>query len=467
MPPRIPKIPSGRFAVASGSRPAFEQKAFAKSSSPWSSSSNLATMRHPADMTGEELGAACVAAARGAVESAPFWDLVVERAVTLGPVMEPREISLLLNGLSRTRQLSSRLSAVKSLDPVIRSKLAYFSSIQLAMTVSALAKAFSVSSLPPELIAALVKETKSRIHEFSTGVEFSMILNGLAKLGVVDSALATRLASVVSSRLATTSFHVRELCVIASALASLGVKDATVFDTIVARAVPVAAEATPAELARLAAAVAKANGPLEKVLIATLETHGHRFRFLSPTDVTSAVFGFGSVCEHAECNSSLTALLDELKVAFIGSLPLFQPKDIASVLTSFARWRVALSAAERDAVVSKLISMSRRIDGQEAVAIVASLESAELAQMLRPAVVVELSSCGKLTSAEWQATAKAVAGMVRSGLVDSSLIDAIGICVIKNSASMDRSVGAALRESLSAVLEPDHDLRLALAELHR
>lgn len=103
-------------------------------------------------MSSEELGGACVAAAREQIESPPFWKMVADRGSAIHGDLEPRDIALILNGFSRTRQLVNHLKLIKDVAPSIEKRLPYFSSLHLAMTLSALGK----SGLAPENIQFLL-----------------------------------------------------------------------------------------------------------------------------------------------------------------------------------------------------------------------------------------------------------------------------------------------------------------------
>ncbi len=454
-------------------KPAFTHKPFA-AASPWSSSSSLGVMRSPSEMTAEELGSASVAAAREQIESPKFWGLIAKRATDLQGSLEPRDIALILNGMSRTRQLSHHTELMQIVSPIIKKKLAYFSSSQMAMVTSALAKSFPPTSIPSDLIAALVKEIKSRIHEFSTAVELSMVLNALSKLGVVDTGLSQRLSAIIQSKIRSGSiaFHARELCVVASALSQMGVRDTALFELIQMRILPILGEATPVEISRLISAFAKAGIMTEPLLEATIGMSRDRFRLLSPTDLVTAIYGFGSVCEFVEPNCSLIELLNSLKRACITNLPQFQSREIAAVLVSFSRWNIDLSDSELGAVcnrVDELIARDRVSVPLDLVVIAGSLSgmcpdrswlgshSDLLMKSIREA------ECK--TQSDWQSLNKLVDGLLKP---DASrrddILNSVSVCVVRNMDSLtDRISRSQLIETISGI-DPDHDLVLVLRD---
>ena len=491
MPPRGPKLPfrsSASSYSGSLSKPASSHKPFAtvKSTTGWSSASTLATMRHPADMTGEELGAACVAAAREQVDYAQFWKLIADRGIQLSESMEPREIALLLNGLSRTRRLASHLDLITQLGGTIEKKLPYFSSVHLAMTLSAISKSFTTgpSAIPPTLIHALVKELKSRVHELHSGVEIAMILNTLVKLQIQDAGLYQRLSGIVQSKLRTgaIALHPRELCIVGSAFAASGLKDPSLFNLIAERVYPAIGEATPAELARLLTALARAGIDVTEFAQATTEACRDRFRFMNSSELVSAVFAFGSVCEYipiadTDPNDPVTTLLSLLKSAFISALPLFQAKETASVLLSFSRWRIPLSDDELTSLITRLRLVTQRASSTDEDVVVSwvgsvSALSSNSSDGIRAQVrdwtssVLPIVARGITTAppTDWQAIARAVVACNQFGLTSDLLVEALTACVVKNRASMDKTIKSVLYESLIGRLSPDADLMLFLRD---
>ena len=467
-------------------RSAFSHKPFAVRSGTGGSGSAGSTpllhMRNPSEMSPEELGFASVAAAREQLTSLKFWGLISKRAVQLGTSMEPREISLVLNGMSRTRTLSDHLDMVKDFSPIIERKIAYFSSAQIAMVLSALAKSFTAAVLPPDLISTLLREVKSRVHEFSTAVELSMVLNALAKLGVVDAGLAQRLSAIIHSKMrsGSVSFHARELCVVASALSQMGVRDVALYELIQSRVAPVLGEATPVEISRLVAAFAKAGVPTTGLLEATVGTCGDKFKYMSPSDLVNAVYGFGSVCEFIplSTNYPLIELLNLLKRACIDSLALFQFREIAAVLQSFSRWRISLSDDELRTVLKKLEIMSRnKSDSETSIvpilgslwAISSSESQNELIQTFSTEqhgpVIKTLSSTEPQTQSDWQNIARAVdASLSASSTNSSSLLHALSLCVVNNVQTLDKVSRTVLLDVLRDRVDPDSDLSLVLRD---
>ena len=436
------------------SKPAFAIKPLARNdrfSNPLSKS--------PREMCGEELGDASVAAAREQIDSLKFWTLMVDRAKELVDELEPRDVSLLLNGLGRTRRLVDFPNLLISLEPIIQTKLAYFSSIQLAMLASAFSKAGMV---PPNLLESLVTEVKNRVSEFSTPVEFSMVLNALSKLGVADKLLFSRFSQVVQSRMEIAQFfHVRELAVIASAFASAGLRDLGLFEKIRMQACP--AEATPVELAKLVGAFAKMDIPADNLL--TQIRTSNRFRFLSSGELVNAVFAFGQAFDHAPTGAGSEEILNSLKLAFLASFPLFQPKELAAILLSFSRWRVQFSPAQLEGLLEKLARIHpTRFDRVELVSVVGCLGMLGMhAKMHAFLLNWEIPLIHAIaTGAPGDLSARAVTTLAKNALISPQLLKAVSQMVIRLH-SLDSSSKAMLREALTQTAQ-DSDLMLVLRD---
>jgi len=425
------------------------------------------------------LGQACVAAAREQVDNPKFWKLIADRCVQLGADLEPQDISLLLNALSRTRRLSNHFPAIEALSSTILRKLSYFSSVQLAMTLSALGKSFSQTALPPDLVTGLIQEVKWRVHEFNTSVEFSMLVNALVKLGVADQGLFTRLAGIFQSKIRTgaMSIPIRDLSVVASAFSSAGIRDITLYQMVCERAVPVLSEATTIEIARLLTSIARAGldvGELAKVANGTCR---EKFRSLTSMDIVNTVFAFGGLCEsiHIEDCPNISSLLQLVKTSFLASIPLMPIKDVAAVLLSFSRWRINLTESELQVLLRTVGPMIRRRsdDADDDVVIAAAAVNCLSAGMsdgtkaivcafIEPILEVIVSTVRSSSTLEFQQIVRVVNACNAHNLTTDNLINAVASAVATRHTSLDMHAKSLLHSSLSAKLPKDHDLIIVL-----
>ena len=477
MPPR-PLKPVARRVLDSYGKPVFSHKPLATPS--WASSNSFANMKHPSLMSSEELGGACVAAAREQIENPAFWKMVADRGSAIHDDLEPRDIALILNGFSRTRQLGNHYKLIEDLAASIEKRLPYFSSLHLAMTLSALGKSgLTPGAYPGTLVDSLVREIKSRVHELGTSVEYCMILNALVKLNITDMGIYERLCCVFQSKLRMGSLqcHVRDLCVISNAFSVAGIRDSSFFDSVAQRVIPTLAEATPAEVAKLLSALARGGVEVTEVATAAKHACGNKFKSMTSSEITNTVYAFGQLREVANSNPAVDDLISLTIATFIYSIPLFQIKEVSAVLTSLARWRIVPSDADLVAITQKLSLMSRRFAdlytsaGQNICAMVPALAalSATSSADARQAVVSYTSTVSDVlvksfSDLDWSTTVRVIAASNQLGLTDQRMIAAVSSKYLVQGNDLDASTRNALTEALVHSLSPDHDLVLAIQD---
>ncbi|KAF4749247.1 hypothetical protein FOZ62_021411 [Perkinsus olseni] len=336
----------------------------------------------PSTLDAEGLGHAANTAARDRVKgTSPYWQQLKDRALAIAPAMEPRDCALLLNAFSRVRLCDQQL--FDTLAPVVEAKLLYFTSVHLAMVFSAFAKTGE------SFLSALSREVGARVHEFHSPVEICMLLNAMTKLGLVDLGLFTRWSKHVQARMSQEPFHVRDLSVIASALARV-IKHHTVaeggrqkkeeedstaalnaaldpltdtMDLIAGRALATLGEATPMELARLLLAFTSDSGgviiPPKQLLESSLECARDKLMFMAPAELVNVAFAFGQVRESLTSASDI-ALLDasifeRLRFSAVSSAPLFLASEVAGLLQVYSRERREMTREDREGHLEALV----------------------------------------------------------------------------------------------------------------
>lgn len=185
-----------------------------------------------------------------------------------------------------------------------------------------------------------------------------MLVTALSKFGTLDERLYDRLGSHVASRMLMEPFAVRDLSVICYAFAQTGFLHEPLADRIAARALACVADATPLELARLLQSFAKA-GHMQHV--ETLWTHGvshvgDKLLFMAPAELVSAAFAFGQLMEVVPTHMQprLEGLFERLRYAAVSGIVLFQPKEVISLVTTYARWRVPFEPDDLAVVADRL-----------------------------------------------------------------------------------------------------------------
>jgi len=327
-------------------------------------------LRNPRELDGEGLGKAATAAARAGLDDDAWWGLLSARARELAPALAMHDVALILNGMARSRRLDRDF--VDAVLPRICASLVYLTSAHLAMISSAVAKA-EVSS--PRFVALLTRELKARLVEFHSSMEITMIINAMSKLRVTDEDLYRRLASHVQNRAGHGSFHVRELSVIVGALARVHCTDVATLNRFADCAIETLPEATPTELARLMQACMSVSCSADDFFTASVMHCKQHTKGMDPSGLSGAAFAFGQCFEVAEVAHLpyLRQIFRNIRFASVASLPLFPPREIVSLLRTYARWQVTFECDHLRKVADRMRASQEQFDVESSVAALYSL----------------------------------------------------------------------------------------------
>eukprot|EP00922_Rhytidocystis_sp_ex-Travisia-forbesii_P050402 GHVS01074933.1.p1 GENE.GHVS01074933.1~~GHVS01074933.1.p1 ORF type:complete len:462 (-),score=83.16 GHVS01074933.1:2421-3713(-) len=265
-------------------------------------------MPHPSQMDASMLGSYANVATRDGLTNRLFWNMIITRAKQIISTFEPKDVALLLNALSRSRRCDPDLFA--ALVPHVVQHLSVYPASFLVMTVGAYTKN---NYHDTQLTTAFLRELQNRLHQFQTAVELSMLLSALTKLNVFDDDLVNRLTAQVICRLNVEVFHIRDLSVIAHALAKLGSSDTQLFQTI-------------AEL------------------VSTAFAFGQVRQLLLPTHKAA----------------KLDSLFARVRYSSLASLLLFNAEQIAALLQTYARWHICFSEADLVHVLQRVRKMDEK-----------------------------------------------------------------------------------------------------------
>ncbi|KAF4658311.1 hypothetical protein FOL47_008022 [Perkinsus chesapeaki] len=449
-------------------------------------------MPPPSTLDAEALGHAANTAARDKVKStSPYWTQLRDRALAIAPAMEPRDCALLLNAFSRVRLSDQQL--FDTVAPVIEAKLVYFTSVHLAMVFSAYAK--TGVKIQESFLNALSHEIAARVHEFHSPVEICMLLNAMTKLGVVNLDMFTRWSKHVQSRMSQEPFHVRDLSVIASALARV-IKYHTVMegggggnetipteesslsplistmDLIAGRALATLGEATPMELARLVLAFTGDSGgavkPPRQLLEASLECARDKLMFMAPAELVNVAFAFGQVRESLTAASDIalldSSIFERLRFSAVSSAPLFLASEVAGLLQVYSRWRIPFGHSDLAVMVSRLITTAEKCEAD-----VASPKSVmeSLGKLLNVYSELIVESMSTLDIAS---IAKFVEAMANTAHVDRKVMEALARTLMSSPAKVvelgrsKRTCHLLIESFLAHGFDPEDDLMLMLKE---
>lgn len=436
-------------------------------------------MRDPLELDSEGLAKAATAAAREGLDDAAWWDSFIKRAKELAPTLALHDVTLVLNGMARARKHSPEL--VEALLPRICSHLVYLTSSHLAMLASAFAK-MEIHS--PQFATLLTRELKARLMEFHSPMELTMIINASSRLRVTDEELYRRFVAHIQSRMGYEAFHVRDLSVIVGALARVQCADASTMLRFADFAVQTLPEATSLELARLMHACMSVSCTIPDLFNACVTRSREQAASLDPAGLSAAAFAFGQCFEvaHVDHLRYLQKIFKGLRVATVASLPVFHPKELVSLLKTFARWQVAFEVEQLRKVAERMKATKEHFDTELTVSGLHSMAMLIQRNAARTGAVVNAATRDSIAAAAWTLLAP-VWSSVQLGEVEvpmvlraveaaavlhaqsPQLLPAISSCIVLRRREMDGPSSMLLLEFLSQLgVAPQEDLLLVLAE---
>jgi len=391
------------------------------------------------------------------------------------------DASLVLNGMSRARRLDSSL--VKELLPRITANLIYVTSAHLAMFASAIAKA---EVRDARFADSLTRELKARLLEFHSSMELTMIMNAVSRLRVTDDDLYRRFVMHIQNRMGYEAFHVRDLSVIVAALGRVTCADTATMSRFADCALQTLPEATPLELARLMNACMASSCSADDFLSACVLQARELTVKMDPSGLSAAAFAFGQCIEVAEVPHlrHLRKIFRSIRLASVASLPLFLPREIVSLLLTYARWQITFECEHLRKVADRMRATQAQFDIESSVSALYSFSLLMQRNSVRMAA-------GPTTEAVWHTvsgTAYTLLGPVwleaRKGKLELSTVqraleaalalraldsvavgDALVASMVRRRQELDGPTCAAFSELLSEGGMPlDGDLMQLLAE---
>jgi len=281
------------------------------------------------------------------------------------------------------------------------------------------------------------------------------------------------------------AFHVRDISVIVSALARVHCTDAATVGRFASCAVATLPEATPLELSRLMHACMSVSCADEAFFSACVLHSREQTACMDPGGLSGAAFAFGQCFEAAQVQHLpyLRQIFRHIRLASVASLPLFLPREVVSLLRTYARWQITFECVHLRKVADRMLATRTQFDLENSVAALYSL-----AQLMQRNTA--RSAPNHVTAASWEAAGHAarqllapvwnasasgrldIATVVRaveaSAVLcpdDASLRHAISTCVVRRRADLDGPSCAVLYEHFTQLgCSPEEDLMLVLAQ---
>lgn len=205
---------------------------------------------------------------------------------------------------------------------------------------------------------------------------------------------------------------------------------------------------------------------------------------MDPGSISAAAFAFGQCFEAAEMAHLpyLRRIFRYIRLASVSTLPLFLPRELVSVLRTYARWQVAFEDSHLRKFADRITVTRERFDVHASVSAVYSLAILMQRNVAR-------SAATSATAAAWEASAEAANALLgpvwcstREGIVDLSTIvraveaslvllpgdpsplDAVSRCIVLRWSELDASTAAVLYELLLQISATEEDVMLVLTE---
>lgn len=441
----------------------------------------LALLRNPSELDGEGLGKAATAAAREGLDDAEWWKGLSARARALAPQLALHDATLVLNGMARARRLDKEF--VSALLPRLTTHMVYLTSAHLAMVCSAVAKSEVHDA---EFVNQLTRELKARLLEFHSPMELTMIINSVSKLRVSDEQLYARFMAHAQNRMAHETFHARDISVILVALARVSCADSGAVSRLADASLQTLPEATVPELARLMEACMRADCAADEFLTACVLHAREQILGMDPGGLSSAAFAFGQCFEVAGVAHLpyLRKVFRHIRVASVTSLPLFLPREIGSVLRTYARWQVGFEVSNLQRFADRMTATSDKFDVAGAVSALFSLSvlmqrSAARSTQATATTDAAWAACGEAAHAllgpvwratragqmSWPMVLRAVDASVALLPGEASLTAALTAALVRRRGELDAPTCYALYERLlQHGVSPDEDVMVVFSE---
>jgi len=312
-----------------------------------------------------------------------------------------------------------------------------------------------------------------------------MIVNAMSKLRVTDDDLYRRFVVHIQSRMGHEAFHVRDLSVIVGALARVQCADASTMRRFTDCALQTLPQATPVELARLMHACMNVSCVVHDFFSASVIHTRDQVMSMDPSGLSSAAFAFGQCFEVAQVAHLryLRKIFRNIRLASISSLPLFLPREIVSLLRTYARWQITFDCDHLRQVADRMKATQAHFDVENSVSALYSLALLMQRNAVRSAAtsVSEASSQAMGEAARcllepvWRAAAggrldiaslqKAVEACVSLRKGQGVPFDAVSAGVLRRRAELDAPTCAALHDLLvHAGCPSEDDVMLLLVE---
>merc|ERR1719433_1434913 len=171
------------------------------------------------------------------------------------------------------------------------------------------------------------------------------------------------------------AFHVRDISVIVSALTRVHCTDVAVMKKFTDCALQTLPEATPLELSRLMHACMSVSCVADDFFAACVLRSREQAATMDPIGLSAAAFAFGQCFEAAEVSHlrHLRKIFRNIRLASVATLPLFLPREIVSLLRTYARWQITFECDHLRKVADRMRATRDQFDTESSVSALYSM----------------------------------------------------------------------------------------------
>ncbi|UKK00658.2 hypothetical protein MACK_000732 [Theileria orientalis] len=283
------------------------------------------------------------------------WEVILSKSKEVYKDLKPIDIALLLNSLSRARLYDSEL--FNSLIPQIIKNVSFFTSVHIAMVLSAYSKG---KLLSPELYGVLKSEVKGRMYEFTTSVEMCMIINAISKYGDSDKGFLDNVCKHLVKMYHNFRFTSQELSVLINSFVALGYYNEQLFNLMSKNVVDQLNMCNIYELIRILNGYIIFENDSNRIQTYCKNEVINKIKYSGQNELTTTLYSLGSinytlVQTNIELNRKIIdEIMEAVKRRCLNIIDGFTMSSISHFLISMSKWSFKLEYKELLKAVKQL-----------------------------------------------------------------------------------------------------------------
>ncbi|EKX74014.1 conserved hypothetical protein [Theileria equi strain WA] len=303
--------------------------------------------------------------ARNAVTDPSKWQELIEHSKSTITSLEPVDVALLLNGLSRSRIYDQEL--FEALIPYIVNKSSFYTSAHIAMVLSAYGKGRILSQ---ELYNRLKTEFSNRFYEFNTSSEICMVINAMSKFKETDFVFLKNVCKRVNRILKGIKFTPQELSVIINSFSEMNFHDRELFNNIAGIIRRTLDYCDLPGVLRILNAYIKCENNYNRIQEACRDVIIRKLSYLEPKDLSGSLLTLSTFKKTASGsqNSVNASILDDvtnnIKQRCIESMGVLTLSDLSNFVGTLSKCFLTFDSSEMLLIISAFELKTKEIDSK-------------------------------------------------------------------------------------------------------